>query len=242
MDLFPQLSLVADREEATKRTRISLTGKILSEKTFSSNEVFMIIRRIWFTKEIPKVEEVARNTFLFTFNSASDRNRVWHRRPWTINKSHLLLREWKPEGALQDICFNFTTFWVQIKAFPLQFMTKRNAEMIGSLFSKLLKYEDFTRTNIIGSKYLLIQVEIDVRKPIPVGFFHNMGQGGQWISFKFEKLPDLCYFCGILGHSRRTARRRRKQHTKFWGTSMAPGSEPKLKLPSSSETATCSGK
>lgn len=138
----------------------------------------MVVRRIWFTKEAPKVEEVTRNTFLFTFKSASARNRVWNRRPWTINKSHLFLIEWKPEGVLQDISFDFTIFWVQIKAFPLQFMTKKNAEMIGSLFNKLLRFEDFTRTNIIGSKYLRIQVELNVRKLIPVDLFHNMGQGG----------------------------------------------------------------
>lgn len=79
-------------------------------------------------------------------------------------------------------------------------MTKKNAELIGSLFHKLVRFESFTRTNIIGSKYLRMQVEVDMQKPILAGFFHNLGQGGQWIPFKYEKLLDFCYRCGKLGH------------------------------------------
>lgn len=96
----------------------------------------MVIRRIWFIKEIPKVEEVSHNTFLFAFRSESDRNKVWQRRPWTLNKSHIMLCEWKLKDALDEISFDGTTFWVQIKALPFQFMTKKNAEMIGNLFTK----------------------------------------------------------------------------------------------------------
>lgn len=114
-----------------------------------------------------------------------------------------MLREWKPDKALEDVCFDISIFWVQIKALPLEFMTKSNAEMIGNLFYKLVRCESTTRTNIIGSKYLRIQVEIDIHKPLQVGFFHEIGNGGRWISFKYERLPELCYRCGILGHLNR---------------------------------------
>lgn len=90
-----------------------------------------------------------------------------------------------------------------IKSLPLEFMTRSNAEMIGNLFDKLLRFESNTRTNIIGTKYLRIQVDTDVRKPLPVDFFHDLGNGGRWISFKYERLPKLCYRCGILGHLNR---------------------------------------
>lgn len=203
MELLPQLTLVADNEGASKRAGISLAGKILSKKKFKGNEILMVARRIWFTKEPPKVEEIGQNLFLFTFKSETDRNRVWQRRPWTIKKAHLVLREWKTDIALDDIMFDTTTFWIQIKALPLQFMTKTNAEMIGNLFNKMLQFESYTRTNILGTKYLRMQVEVEINKPIPVGFFHNMGKKGRWISFQYERLPDICYRCGILGHVER---------------------------------------
>lgn len=68
-------------------------------------------------------------------------------------------------------------------ALPLQFMTRKNTVVIGNLFHKLLRYESATIKNIIGTKYIRMQVEVNVRKPLPVGFFHNMDKVGRWISF-----------------------------------------------------------
>lgn len=87
--------------------------------------------------------------------------------------------------ALEEICFITTTFWVHIKSLPLQFMTKTNVDMIGKLFSSLLRYESFTRTNIISTKYLRLQI---------------WEKGGKWISFQYERLPEFCFICGLLGH------------------------------------------
>lgn len=222
MENLPQLTLVADTEGASKRKGISLVRKILSEKQYTGNEIFMVVRRIWFTKENPMVEEIGQNTFLFTFKTEMDRNRVWHRRPWTINKAHLILREWKLDIALEEIDFNSTTFWIQSKALPLQFMTKKNVELIGNLFKKLLRYESSTRTNIIGTKYLRLQVEIDVNKPISGGFFHNMGKGGKWMAFQYERLPDLCYRCGILRHMQKKCTVTEAENHKIMGDIYGP--------------------
>lgn len=82
---------------------MSLIGRVLSEKTFKENEVFMIVRRIWFTSKTPKVQEIRVNTFLFTFTPVNDRNRVWNRRSYTINKSLIILCEWRPEENLEEV-------------------------------------------------------------------------------------------------------------------------------------------
>lgn len=44
MDLS-QLNLVADKDEALKKAKVILIGKILSENFCSSNEIFMVIRK-----------------------------------------------------------------------------------------------------------------------------------------------------------------------------------------------------
>lgn len=82
MEDLPQLTFVADNVGASEWAGISLVGKVISEKLFFiENEVFMVVRRIWFTKVVPKVEEIGQNTFLITFKSIIERNRVWHCRP-----------------------------------------------------------------------------------------------------------------------------------------------------------------
>lgn len=69
MEDFPQINLVADIERESKRTSITLLGKILAGKTLSVNDVFMVTRIIWFTRDIPKVEEVDKNTFFYSHSN-----------------------------------------------------------------------------------------------------------------------------------------------------------------------------
>lgn len=54
----------------------------------------------------------------------------------------------------------------------------------------------------IGLPHLLrIRVLIDIRKPFCTGFRNKKEKGGStWVSLKYEKLPDLCFACGRVGH------------------------------------------
>ncbi|KAH7524654.1 hypothetical protein FEM48_Zijuj06G0142500 [Ziziphus jujuba var. spinosa] len=91
---------------------------------------------------------------------------------------------------------------VQIHGLPLQFMTKDNVLKIGSLFEAVLSCELTSRTHLVGTKYMRIQVELDIRKPIPAGFFQRMVNGTVWIQFAYERMVDFCYNCGIIGHDK----------------------------------------
>lgn len=44
-------------------------------------------------------------------------------------------------------------------------------------------------------------VEMDVTKPLMEGVTSGSKKDGLfWVEFKYEKLPQFCYFCGMLGH------------------------------------------
>lgn len=83
--------------------------------------------------------------------------------------------------AIGDLDFNLSTFWVQIHGLPLCFMTKDNATKIGKLFPKVLQCKSSYRTSIMGKKYIRLQVEVDLRKPIPSGFMHKSASKTSWI-------------------------------------------------------------
>lgn len=53
-----------------------------------------------------------------------------------------------------------------------------------------------------AKKYIRLQVEIDLRKPIPSGFMHKLASKTSWIQFRYERLAEYCYSCGIMGHSK----------------------------------------
>ena len=51
-----------------------------------------------------------------------------------------------------------------------------------------------------ADKLVNLQVDVDVTKPLKRGM-HVMIKGKPiWVSFKYVKLPELCYGCGHLGH------------------------------------------
>lgn len=171
---LPQLKLVADEEAASQVSKNLLVGKVISGKLVNRNVVQMIIRRVWFTNELVDIEQVEPNLFVFSFKNSYDRNRIWNRRPWSVNGAHLLLKEWSPTVPFQDLEFHKSAFWVQIHGLTLCFMTKVNAEKIGGIFPTVLSSEISSRTNFTGKRYMCIQVEVDLRQPIPSGFTHTM--------------------------------------------------------------------
>ncbi|KAH7516250.1 hypothetical protein FEM48_Zijuj10G0115300 [Ziziphus jujuba var. spinosa] len=197
---LPQLELVADKQNAVRVSQIKLVGKLMTSKPIWKNVVQSIIRRVWFTDEAVGTEQIHPDVFLFNFKSSADKDRIWKRRPWSIDGAHLVLKECQPELSLEKINFSLSTFWVQIHGLPLQYLTKENALKIGGLFHKVWNCECTSRTNLIGLKYIRIQVEVDISKPLLTGFLHKVGNGSSWIHFAYERLAEFCYMCGRIGH------------------------------------------
>lgn len=53
-----------------------------------------------------------------------------------------------------------------------------------------------------GRNFLRIKVALYVQKPIKRRMkIRRSGGDWLWIHFKYERLPNFCFFCGIIGHS-----------------------------------------
>ena len=49
-----------------------------------------------------------------------------------------------------------------------------------------------------------VRVALPISKPIRRGGFIAASDGAKtWVSFKYERLPIFCHYCGILGHDLR---------------------------------------
>ena len=52
-----------------------------------------------------------------------------------------------------------------------------------------------------GGSFIRVRVEIDILLPLCRGRVITLESGEKsWVSFKYERLPNLCYWCGHLNH------------------------------------------
>lgn len=122
----------------------------------------------------------------------------------SIRGHHIVLRRWSPGKTDQDLCFRITTFWIQVHGLPLDHWTKDNAEKIGSLFDEMLDY-DLAGEGPLNSNlnYMRLKVKLNIENPLASGFHLEDEYGGKkWVWFRYERLPNCCYNCGRLGHSK----------------------------------------
>ena len=55
-----------------------------------------------------------------------------------------------------------------------------------------------------GGSFMRVRVRVDITIPLSRGRMVSLGQGKEvWVSFKYENLPNICYWCGYLTHDDR---------------------------------------
>jgi hypothetical protein len=182
-------------------SELSLVGKIISSKNFISVVVKEIVEKAWKPSTPIQVKKVETNTFLFTFGHEVDRQLAFNRRPWTIKGAHLVLKPWTPELLWHEIDFSCSTFWVQVHGLPLLWQNKENLTRIGSQVGKVIDVDLSGDPKIQWKKFVRVQVDVNITLPLNSGSsLPRPGLSDIWVGIKFEKLPDLCYKCGIIGH------------------------------------------
>ena len=78
-------------------------------------------------------------------------------------------------------------------------MTRNMGIKIGESI-EVLEEVDVGEDGIGWSRYLRIQVNIDLRKPLERGRTLNLEGKPIWIPFKYEKLSAFCFQCGCINH------------------------------------------
>ena len=72
-------------------------------------------------------------------------------------------------------------------------------EQIGSTLGMVEQAEDVDEGTHKRS-FMRVRVELDIRAPLCKGRKVVMGDQDYWVSFKYEQLPNFCYWCGLLTH------------------------------------------
>ena len=98
--------------------------------------------------------------------------------------------------------FNLVTFWVQVHDIPRRFRTSKVAEKICSAIGTVCEVPE--GIEVEGDGFIRVRVTVDISQPLCRGRVISMATGKeQWVSFKYERPPNLCYWYGCLMHADR---------------------------------------
>ena len=104
--------------------------------------------------------------------------------------------------SVRDLSFTHTTILVQIHEIPFCYMNRKVAEEI----CVMVGFADRTTSTdeMEGGNFMRVRVSIDISLLVCRGRVLSLEDGSDvWVKFKYERLPNICYWCGCLNHSDR---------------------------------------
>uniref|UniRef100_A0A2N9FPE6 CCHC-type domain-containing protein n=1 Tax=Fagus sylvatica TaxID=28930 RepID=A0A2N9FPE6_FAGSY len=97
--------------------------------------------------------------------------------------------------------FSTSTFWVQVHGLPVLWQQKDYLTSIGQQAGHVLDVDLARNYPHQWRRFVRIKIEVNIIIPLKSGIFLTRpGLKDLWIGLKYEKLLELCYKCGIIGH------------------------------------------
>ncbi|CAL1390112.1 unnamed protein product [Linum trigynum] len=158
----------------------------------------------WKTKKDFVIQPIGERLYAFQFFSKEDREKALYGGPWHFDNQLIILKPVERDKEVSELDFTETDIWVRIRKLPPKMRTVRMAEKIGALFGSLKVLD--ADSSEPWSNYMRIRVSFNVTKPLRRGVLLSNGAENIWYKVAYEKLPNFCYNCGILGHLKRNCK------------------------------------
>ncbi|XP_031120573.1 uncharacterized protein LOC116023706 [Ipomoea triloba] len=177
-----------------------MVGRFLTDKLIKLEYMRQVFASVWKLVKGVQVTELQTNLFMFVFFHSSDLQYVLEEGPWSFENCTLICRP-VVDGALPgEVKLDSVDIWVQLHDLPVGYTSTTIQEQIGNFLGNFVKCDE----RFIGAPWLdfyRIRVALPVDKPLKRRMkLMKRDKTWSWVSFRYERLHNFCYCCGMMGH------------------------------------------
>ena len=188
-----------DLSKKKKTQTYTLAAKFFTRRSVNIKAVAKTFRPLWRTKRKFEVSNAGDNIILFAFESEEDIEKVLLGEPWAFDRHLVVFQRYDMSSPIEKLLFHKVSFWVQIHNLPYSLLSSEVASSLGETLGEVTLPKDHTEMR--GGNFLRVRVAIDVSEPLCRGRRVKFDENEEgWVSFMYERLPNLCYWCGQLTH------------------------------------------
>ena len=177
-----------------------IAAKFLTKRALNIDAIAATFTPLWRSKNGFKIKNLGNHIVLFTFKSKVEVDNILANKPWSFDKHLMVLQRYDGVSEVHELDFTLTPFWVQVHGIPVKFMTTTVAESLCETVGQVQKQP---QTEECGG-FMRVRVLVDVTQPLCRGRVISLDDDKElWVSFKYERLPIICYWCGRLNHNDR---------------------------------------
>lgn len=177
----------------------AIAARFLTKRPLNIEAIANTFTPLWRAKSGFKIKNLGNHLMLFSFDNMGDVDRILKTEPWSFDKHLVVLTHYDEDTSLNPLELKKVAFWVQVFDIPVRFRNREIAEQICEAIGTIIHPSDAPDSD--GGSFIRVRVLVDISLPLCRGRLITLEDGREhWVSFKYEHLPNLCYWCGLLTH------------------------------------------
>ena len=191
-----KLSVKKNRESQV----VTLVAKFLTKRVLNTEAIVRTFSPLWRAKKGFKVRDAGEHMMLFEFDHAEEVNKILRSEPWSFDRYIVVLHKLENTTPMHELKFNSVAIWVQVHNIPITHLNRTTAEELCEVIG-VVDHESNDNEVDRGS-FFRVRVRTDISVPLCRGRILSIEDDEDyWVEFKYERLPNICYWCGCLDHS-----------------------------------------